>query len=498
MSVVNLYKHNARSYFDVYNALIAAYPRKPTWLFKEIGGFIDHSSELTNAIATDILYPMTRESAYAFAARCDYEPSEADGATDTLTITLTGAMSKTLLTGYQVGGRSLSTGEQVIWELTADGSSGGTDTIVVAAKQKRTYTSINIGVIDNNDDFADYPIDGYINIIKSTASLTIDSLTWSVVDNFDNSISTDRHFMILYQSSGRIRIRFGDGTTGLKPTINKTIFMTFETTAGLSGRMNAGEININVGQDSDISSITNAGSSGGSDAESISSIIRNARGNVRLKDVVWSKEDLETVARQASSSVQKALGIPGVGAASIHVVPSGGGTPSSGLLSTVQTYAISKSLFGVMPITASAPNYNTTNVTATITVRSGFTAATVEDLTEFALTLATSAIDNQVIEYYDDNGIDACRTSVINILWSWAFAEDENTALEFIIKKWKELLGTREYREWGQDLEVGDLWIMGNDLYDYGVDIFNLTLPTSNVSAASTEIIDAGTITVTS
>src|SRR4030042_4506543 len=136
--IVNIYKHNSRSYFDVYNAFIAAYPRKPTWIFKEMAGLFDFMSELTNRIATDILYPQTREAAYAFATRCDYSPVEADGAADTLTITLSGAMAKTLDIGYQVGGISSITGKMVIYELTAVGNSATTDTITVVAKQVKT------------------------------------------------------------------------------------------------------------------------------------------------------------------------------------------------------------------------------------------------------------------------------------------------------------------------------------------------------------------------
>ena len=70
------------------------------------------------------------------------------------------------------------------------------------------------------------------------------------------------------------------------------------------------------------------------------------------------------------------------------------------------------------------------------------------------------------------------------------------TALEYIINKWQTLLGDREYREWDQDMEVGDLWIIGNSLYDYGVDLFSLTSPTTNTAVASDEIIDTGVVTV--
>lgn len=503
MAVNNIYKHNARSYYDVYTPLVNAYPRKPTWMFKEMSGMFDHQSELMNAIATDILYPQTRESAYSFAQSCDYDPVEADGATDTLTITLTSAVAKTLAIGYQVGGISTSTGKMVIYETTATASSGGTNTISVAAKQKRTQTSRLLFTIINSDDFYDYPVDGYTNIIKSTFSLVINSVTWTRVDNFDNSTATDTHFMLIYQSSGRVRVRFGDDVTGMKPTINDSVYGTFETTDGLLGRMDAGTININVGSDSQIKTVTNAGSVGGNDSETITSIIRNSRANVRIKGMVWTVADLADAARAASATVVKALGVPGTGSASVYVVPSGGLTAGAGLLSTVTTYVQALTQFGAMPITSISAIYVPVNITASITVRSGFTAATVRALVAFALTLASMANDNEILEYYLDWGIDLCRSLVINTLypswapiWSSAFTSAENDALETIILKWQSLLGSRESREWAQALEIGDLWTMGNCLYDYGGDVFSLTTPAANTTATALQIINTGTVTV--
>ena len=494
-----VYKHSSRSYHDVYNALVAAYPGKPVWLFNEMGGLYDTISELTNRIATDIMNPTTRESAYAMAERNDYDPVEAAGATVTMTITLTGAMAKTLTAGYQVGGISSSTGDMVIFELDEDASSGGTDTIGASFTQKKTYTDVNIGIIDSQDDYMDFPIDGYFKIIKTSISLSIDSLTWSRIDNFDNSIDTDRHFRLVYQSDGKCRVQFGNGTNGLKPSLNDTTYATFAVTKGLAGQMDAGEIDINVGNDSDISSVTNASeTSGGNNAESVASIVRNARANVRLRNIVWSQEDLELAALASSSSVVKALGVPGVGEAAIHIVLANGSETLGSIGTTVETYVTSLTQFGLMPVTCYLRTANTVNITGTVTVRSGFTAATVEDLTEFALTMASSSFDNQIIEYYDDYGIDMTREDIINVVWSWAFTSSENDALAYIIDKWKDLLGDREYREWGQDLEIGNLWIMGDALYDYGVDNFSLTSPTSNTSCDDDEIITTGTVTITS
>lgn len=491
------FKHTSRSFYDLYKALKAAYPNKPDWLFTEQSGQFDFQSEMMNAIATDILDPFTRESAYGFAARNDYSPVEADGATVSLTFTLAQSMSKTLAAGYQVGGISTANGKLITYELTQAGSVVSGTTITVNAKQKKTITGQSIGLIANADDFIERPIDGYTGILKDSISLTIQNLVWTRVDDFDTSTSTDRHFVLIYQSKGKARVQFGNGVNGKKPTVGAEVFATFAVTEGLNGRMAAGEINLNLGADTDVASVTNASAtSGGNDSESISSILRNARANVRLRNAVWSQEDLETAARAASSSVQKALGIPGTGTAVIHIIPSGGGTPSGGLKTAVETYVEALTQFGVMPITVSDPNYVSVAIAATVTIRSGFTGSTVRDLTEFALTLVSSPIDNEVIEYFEDNGVNACRENVINVIWSWAFTEDENEALEFIIQKWISMLGDRSFREWGQPLEVGDLWVMGNSLYDYGVDIFDLTTPTTNQTATSTQIIE-GTATVT-
>jgi hypothetical protein len=492
------YKHTTRTYFEIYNGLTAAYPKKPTWLFKEFAGGFEFFSEVLNRVAQDILYPKTRESAYSFADRCDYYPVEADGSLVTLTITLSGAMSKTLPARYQVGGISTSTGQLVIFELVAAASSSGTSTITAVAKQLKTISSVSIGTVSASTEWLEFPIDGYTKIVKNTITLSIDGNTWTRVDNFDESLATDKHFMLIYQSAGKCRIVFGDGVTGAIPGISNVIYATFSVTEGLQGQLGIGEITTNVGGDSDITGITNAAAtSGGNDAESIASIIRSSRANVRTRNVVWSEEDVEATAIASSSSVIKALCIPGLGACVVHIIPSGGGVPGAPLLAAVKSYIQSYTQFGKMPVTCIAPTYVSQNIAASITVRAGFTSAVVQDLVEFAMTLVTSAIDQQVIESYLENGIDYTRANVINSIWSWAFTSAENEALGFIIAQWIDYLGSRDFREWNQSLEVGHLWRMGDSLYEYGVDVFSLTSPTVNVVPGTSQIINTGTVTIT-
>jgi len=494
---MSTYKHNARSYLDVYNQYKAKYPTQPDWLFSELAGLFDAGSELTNNIANDIMNPITKESAYSFGDRCAYSPIESDGGIVEMTITLNSAMAKTLTAGYQVGGISDVNGGMIIFELIANASSGGTDTIIADFKQKSTYTDLSFDSISSVIPYYEIRLNSYENILKDTFILKIDSVQWTQVDNFDNSISTDEHYKLIYQSNGKCRVRFGDGTFGKLPSNNDSVSATFAVTQGLQGALNAGKIIVNVGNDTDIKEVTNAASVIGSAAESITSIIENSQTNIRAKNIVWSVEDLNLSARQASSNVVKTYSVPSLGTATIYVVPSGGGSPSAGLKTTVSTYVQSKTQFGLMPIIVNDPNYQAENITATITVRPGFVQATVEDLTEFAMTLLSSAYDVQVIEYYKDYGIDKTRVDIINTLWAWSFTSDENPALEFIINKWVELLGSSDSREFGQPLEVGQIWIMGDSLYNFGLDIFSLTTPTTNQICDVDEIISTGTITIT-
>ena len=92
----HIFSHNNRTYRDIYNQFVSAYPHYPDWLFNDLSGMFEVQAEYQNAVANDIFEPSTRESAYAYAADKDYTPVEASGCTTIATITLTGAMAKTL------------------------------------------------------------------------------------------------------------------------------------------------------------------------------------------------------------------------------------------------------------------------------------------------------------------------------------------------------------------------------------------------------------------
>lgn len=492
-----------RQFNEILNGFITKYPNLPDHIFREFSAGFETLSELINLIATDTLYPFTRFAAYGFASRCDYQPIEYDGATTDLTITLKTAMAKTLPIGYKVSGTSSITGKTIICELTAVGDSGGTNTINVAAKQQITRTNISIGTVDKSDPWQIFFLGEYKKIVVDSIVIRVNGVTWTKVLNFDNSTSTDKHFMVYTLSDGRSCIIFGDNVTGAKPTIGHNIVADFPITEGLLGKFSSGDITTNTGQDSDIASITNTASSGGNDAESVDSIVRNSKANVRLRDGIHSVDDAEVYAVSKSSlkaKIVKAHAIPGTGAslgtATIQIITNDLTLLSAGEKTTLDAEMKSKTPFGVFPIYSQDPDYKNVTIQGVVTVRAGFDAPTVRELVKFSQELASSPIDNYIIDYYNTYGINQTRINVINIIYPHSFTDAENDALDFIITEWVSLLHGKSGREYGDTLEVGDLYTIANEMFEYGVDVYSLTTPTTDQFPTADQIIK-GAVTIT-
>jgi len=518
MKTVNrIIKSSMRSNGEFYNSLKAAYPGIPDWLFLEMDASYSQLSEYLNLVTTDLFNPFTRRSAYAFAGLNGYVPVEKDGALTTLTITLKQAMAKTLPIGYQVGGMSAS-GVFNIYELTAVGNSGGTNTITVAAKQKKTIANINIGTITSNDDFLEFIVDNdsYIGIIKSTALLKIDADTgWTRQDNIDLSTSTEKHFEMYYLSTGHAVFRFGDGTTGQRPPLNGVVYMTAEITNGILGAMQANTLTQNVGGDNDILSIGNTLSTGGNDPESVRSILIHAIRQSRLRENIFSLADVEIFAESKSSvsgGIAKAICLAGTGAKvgvpQLQIITSDMSAFPSGSQTTLIAEIKSKSPIESYDVDILTGNFLNVPIAAATVVRSGFTKSTTDKLVKFALAMSAIPLDGYIIGLWNDNGADYIRTNIINTTFNSLYGltmptatenqVDMNGGIDYIITLWSELLGSRTQRDVGQTLELADLYTMTNELYTWGLDTISITNPTAQITTpAADQFIFANSLTIT-
>lgn len=491
------YQLAKRSETDIYLELKTKYPNKPDWLFNEHARLYGMKSELTNIIANDIIDPKTRRSAYMFAKKRSYEPVEADGATTQIVFTLREAMNKTLPVGYRVGGQSSVSSQFVKYELTSAASSGGTNTITATGKQKETFTEVSIGMVESTADFYEHPIDGYKGIIKTSIRIWIDDIEWFRRDYLYEADSDDRVFAVSYDDYGIMWLIFGDNKTGSKPLSKSEIRASFECTNGLAGRVEAGDIRNNLGNDSDIISVTCEASSGGNDAEAVASIKRNAVKTYRLRDAVFTLEDCEIAALKASSNVVKAKAIRGDQTLAIHVIGAGGGTISPDELTYVSEYVQALTAFGDEIVHVFNAQKQTENIVASISARAGYNKTLVANLCQFALYLVSSSWDVQILDLYDDRGISATRELLINPI-GYSFSRSDEGALDYILKMWRKLLGDREFRGWGQKLSEADLLAMAKGLVDFGLQSISMTNPTNDIECISDMYIIDGNVTVSS
>lgn len=250
--------------------------------------------------------------------------------------------------------------------------------------------------------------------------------TFTQVDNFLDSVGTDRHFTVVVDDNDKASVKFGDGITGAIPV--GTITIQYKTGGGAASNVEASTINKIEGNFTDVLGnpvtilVSNpAKASGGEDRQSRDSVKELAPLSVRTAGRTVSREDYEINARQVSG-VARALMItrnedPGVAENTgfLYVVPTGAGfPPGTDSDGTSLLYQVKRQDTVIYPcpatfaLTVLPAIYVDICVTATVFLKAGFTGAQVRANIEaglrefFALKVAAddgTEIDNPLIDF---------------------------------------------------------------------------------------------------
>ena len=160
---------------------------------------------------------------------------------------------------------------------------------------------------------AQYPV------IQNSTVLVIAGVTWTKVDNFLNSGPSDTHYRVLIRETlpgtRKTYLEFGDGTNGLYPPAGSLVTAQYRIGGGQAGNVPAGQITRAEstiyslhGGVSIAGTITNAAAlSGGTDAEGIEDIRKNAVAPMRTNERLVSNDDYEDAIRTAGAARAKAL-----------------------------------------------------------------------------------------------------------------------------------------------------------------------------------------------
>lgn len=221
--------------------------------------------------------------------------------------------------------------------------------------------------------------------------------TYTVVDNFLESTSTDKHVTVTVDQDDRATVRFGDGRNGSIPT--GTIVMTYKIGGGTEGRVEAGTVVRVEGSYTDEFGspaplqVTNlAASSTALDRQTIEEIRVAAPESLRVLTRTVAREDYEINARRVAG-VARALMLTNDQDVSIaensgllFIVPTDGGVPSQALKDAVLemvTVTFPNTL--TFMVTVHNPTYLTVNVSTIVWLAQGANPATVRDAIEAAL-----------------------------------------------------------------------------------------------------------------
>lgn len=372
--------------------------------------------------------------------------------------------------------------------ITGAGTGTHTWTLYSFTKTMYQQESIDSQVISKSDGITkfqefDFPDK---NVILSTILITIGGVSYTNVESLVNSISTDKHWELIVKSEGYSGCRFGDGTYGILPPANDIIVEYAVGGGSNSNILTLNKINIYTGGSSDIVGIFNATTfTGAADEEDLE--LAKILGPLLLKarDRFVTQEDGEALilAYGGISLVQVQKNTYGPLSCQILGVANGGGNPSAGIRTAIETYLIDKSILESIDIRFNAYTPKTVIVTSATKVLPGYTWAIISPYITLAWKIFTSETGKEIIDKYISSGINSA-IDLINTIFSTSFTYSEYVAIGKIIEQ----LDTFGYRDFGDTIQEDDAIGFIRAAVD-GIDYMTITLPTFPLIQGTPEIL---------
>lgn len=362
-----------------------------------------------------ILTVTQRKNMIALVKLLAYTPSSARAATVEETFTLDEVPTADVIIPEGTVVRTPEVTDAIAFQLLGDvtipaGSNPPTITATVENSSSSSDVQSSTGLPNQQLELDAVPY------IDDTAIIVAGDGVYTQADNFLNSTSVDKHFVIVVNQSDRATVRFGNGINGSIP--QGSISISYKTGGGSSGNVEVGTITTIEGAFTDIVagpvniSVTNAASaSGGANRETIEQTRQLAPESLRVLNRTVSREDYEINARRLPEITRALMttsneeaGIPeneGI----LYVIPTGGGVASSTLLNTVLeqvTVAYPNTLTFRLDVQNTL--YLTVNVSATVFLTQSTTEATTRSainaaLVSFFQLSDADGSDNENVDY---------------------------------------------------------------------------------------------------
>ena len=377
--------------------------------------------------------------------------------------------------------------------ITAQGTGNHTFTRLSRSATCYQQTSVSgsqIGTSDGLEKWQEFPI-ADLGLISSTLAITLNSITWTRVDTFVNSLASDKHYRVITQTDETSIIQFGDGTYGEIPGAFP-VLASYSYGGGVDSNIGtANQITSYAGLDANINGVFNPSTFlGGVDIEPLDTSKIVAPMLLKARDRFVTVEDgvALTLAYGGVYSVAIYANIYGVLSCQVVAIANGGGNPGSTLRTDIAAYLKSRSILASMDVHFDVATITAKNVTGTIHILPGYTWASVLAYSELACKLFFSETGAQVLAAYRSGGV-VTAVTLINSLFSSAFGAADYPQIIALLDNYTP-------RVFGETITISDFYAYVQDRVA-GIDNITVTVPTFPIALASIEITTIGTIGLT-
>lgn len=496
----NPFNYSNRTFTTIYSELSTIYPNRPDWFLRIIAGQMDIGHWYLDSRAQNLILSTsyTVEATRDLAAYLDYYPDNASPGGGDITVEVASSPitipKEQLLFSIQD-----EDGDVYNFEATADLTISSGLTGDVPVLEGSTQTDVSLGQSDGVTEWQEFVIPDTGVILglfgsREPVVITIDGDTWENKETLVNSTSSDRHFRILTKPSGITAVMFGNGGFGMIPPAGFPILATYRTGGGTGGNIRTtGAVVAYTGPNVNVVGGTMAANfTGGAEAELMAKTKRLAPQMLRTNYRAVTEQDIVTLSEQYSSSIIKAVALPGLygsGTIGVHIVPAGGGTPTASLKSSLEAYLTDRASLANADIRVRDPLYQAEDITAGLKMRTGYSFATYKNYAEIVCYLLLSEVSQEVLDRFEQNGV-ADVASFFNTKWGYSFTSTDYTELSRILLRRKRDGAT----SWGGDLVPNDIIAALDDLT--GVEFPTVTTPASIVTVSFNRIMTEGTVTI--
>lgn len=233
-----------------------------------------------------------------------------------------------------VGFRISATNGSEFFVSSSSPSPGSTATQVILSvlqgvQREETFTALGVQNEEIVLGFEPLVVDS-TNIVTSLRSpiVKVNSVQFTLVNSFINSLPTDNHFRLVTDADGQTVVRFGDGVFGKQLDPNDVIEIDYRTGGGTIGNIPAATLTSLVDSLSFVVSVTNANAfSGGADEPSNDKLRELIPADLRTLDRAVAVDDYGDLLEVNFNEVLKSAAEENTTDAgvdvNVYVVPSG-------------------------------------------------------------------------------------------------------------------------------------------------------------------------------